>query len=73
MDRRLFALNTILAIVDTLIAALAILAFAWGSRYFERWWMLLFTIVPLILFNTHTLVLETPTEGGEKDAAEPHN
>lgn len=69
MDNKLFALNTILAIVDTLIAALAILAFAWGSRYFERWWILLFTIVPLGLFNAHSLVLDVPQqEEGENDS-----
>ncbi len=68
MDNKMFALNTILAIADTLIAALAILAFAWGSRYFDRWWMLLFTIIPLGLFNTHTLVLDVPQEEGENDS-----
>ena len=69
MDNKLFALNTILAIVDTLIAALAIIAFAWGSWNFERWWMLLFTIIPLILFNTHTLVLDLPEQkGGDENS-----
>ena len=65
MDNKLFALNTILAIVDTLIAALAIIAFAWGSWNFERWWMMLFTIIPLILFNTHTLILDIPQKGDD--------
>lgn len=68
MDNKMFALNTILAIVDTLIAALAILAFAWGSRYFDKWWMLLFTIFPLALFNAHTLVLDVPQEEGDNDS-----
>ena len=62
MDKRLFALNTILAVVDTMVAALAIIAFAWGSWNFDRWWMLLFTIVPLALFNTHTLVFYAEEE-----------
>lgn len=67
MDKRTFALNTVLAIVDTVIAALAIIAFAWGSWNFSKWWMLLFTIVPLALFNTHTLILDTVREEENAD------
>lgn len=67
MDKKIFALDVLITIADTLIAALAILAFAWGSRYFDKWWMLLFTIIPLALFNAHTLVLDT-TDGKGEDA-----
>lgn len=63
MDKRMFALNTILAIVDTVVAALAIIAFAWGSWNFDKWWMMLFTILPLILFNSHTVILNDIEEG----------
>lgn len=67
MDKKIFALDVLITIADTLIAALAILAFAWGSRYFGRWWMLLFTIIPLALFNAHTLVLDAPHEEENAD------
>ena len=62
MDNKLFTINIILAITDTLIAALAIIVFAWGSQYFERWWMLLFNLVPLAMFNAHALILDVPSE-----------
>ena len=67
MDKRIFALDVLITIADTLIAALAIVAFAWGSRYFERWWMLLFNIIPLALFNSHTLILDVPQEEENAD------
>ena len=57
MTKRIFVINIIFAITDTLIAALAIIAFATASFYFSRWWILIFTIVPLILFNSHSLLL----------------
>lgn len=67
MDKKIFALDVIITIADTLIAALAILAFAWGSRYFDKWWMLLFTIIPLAMFNSHALVLDAPQEEENAD------
>lgn len=68
MDKKIFALDVLITIADTLIAALAIVAFAWGGRYFDKWWMLLFNIIPLALFNSHTLILNVPQEEGENDS-----
>ena len=67
MDKKIFALDVLITIADTLIAALAIVAFAWGSRYFDRWWMLLFAVIPLALFNQHSLIVNADLERGEKD------
>jgi len=72
MTSKLLALNITYAIVDTIIAALAICAFGWGAWFFGRWWMLLFTIIPLALFNTHSAIVDADIEatqkGGEDDA-----
>lgn len=67
MSKPLAAINIIWAIGDVIICGLAILAFAWGSRYFDKWWMLLFTIIPLALFNQHSLIVNADLERGEKD------
>lgn len=63
------AINILLCVVDTLVCALAILIFAWCAKYFERWWIVLFSLVPLMLFNGHTLILDRQieAEGGEND------
>jgi hypothetical protein len=72
MTSKLLALNITYAIVDTIIAALAICTFGWGAWFFGRWWIILFTIIPLVLFNTHSAIVDADIEatqkGGEDDA-----
>jgi hypothetical protein len=72
MTSKLLTLNITYAIVDTIIAALAICAFGWGAWFFGRWWIILFTIIPLVLFNTHSAIVDADIEatqkGGEDDA-----
>lgn len=72
MTSKLLALNITYAIVDTIIASLAICAFGWGSWHFGRWWIILFTIIPLALFNSHSAIVDADIEaaqkGGEADA-----
>ena len=67
MTGKLLALNITYAVVDTIIAALAICGFGWGSWFFGKWWMLCFSIIPLALFNQHSLIVNADLERGEKD------
>lgn len=60
------AINILLCVVDTLVCALAILVFAWCAKHFDRWWITLFSLVPMLLFNGHTLILDEP--GKTEDA-----
>lgn len=66
MTSKILALNIIYAIVDTIIAALAICAFGWGAWFFGRWWIMLFTIIPLMLFNTHSAIVEADIEAAKE-------
>ena len=66
MTSKLLALNITYAIVDTIIAALAICAFGWGAWFFGRWWIMLFTILPLMLFNTHSAIVDADIEAAQK-------
>ena len=72
MSNKLLALNITYAIVDTLIAALSILGFSWGAWFFGKWWMMLFNIIPLALFNAHSAIVDSDVEaaqkGGDNDA-----
>ena len=73
MDKNIKTLNIIYAITDTLIAALSISCFAYMALHFERWWILLFSILPLVLYSQHTLVIESNIRrsgGGETDGRE---
>ena len=67
MSKPLAAINIIWAIVDVIICSLAILAFGWGAWFFGKWWLLLFVIIPLALFNQHSLIVNAGLERGEKD------
>jgi hypothetical protein len=66
MSDKIFKLNSLLAIVDTIIAAIAILAFVWASMNFEKWWLMLFTLVPLALFNGHSVIVDADIEAARK-------
>jgi len=72
MSNKLLALNITYAVVDTIIAALAICGFIFGAWHFGRWWIILFTIIPLALFNSHSAIVDADIEaakkGGEADA-----
>lgn len=66
MSKSLLAINILWALIDTIITALAICAFVWGARYFERWWLLLFAIIPLALFNQHSLVIDADLQAAKE-------
>ena len=66
MDNKLLTINIIYAITDTIIAALAIVAFAWGAWFFGKWWMLCFCIIPLGLFNSHSAIVNADIEAAQK-------
>lgn len=66
MTGKLLALNITYAVVDTIIAALAICGFGWGSWFFGKWWMLCFSIIPLVLFNSHSAIVEADIEAAKE-------
>lgn len=66
MTSKLLALNITYAIVGTIIAALGICAFGWGSWHFGRWWILLFAIIPLALFSGHSVIVEADLKAAEE-------
>lgn len=69
MDKKAFCLNIIIAIVDTIIAALSIVAFFAMAYSTQKWWIMLFALIPLMLFNNHAVVLLTNDKKEEDDDA----
>ena len=71
MSKSLTALNILWALFDTMICGLALCIFGWGAYYFNKWWVLLFMLIPLALFNSHTLVIDDDlkTQGEQNDAS----
>ena len=62
MDERLYRLNITYAIVDTLVCVLAVVGFAFAAWVFNKWWIVLFNIITLALFNSHLVVLKNANE-----------
>lgn len=67
MDERLYKLNMTYALTDTVVALVSILCFGVSAYFFERWWVNLFSIIPLALFHSHALVLDVDVaqKGGD--------
>ena len=62
MDEKLYKLNRTYAIVDTIICITAVLAFTFCAWWFNRWWITLFNVLTILLYNQHTLLLESDME-----------
>lgn len=75
MSKQLKTINIIFALSDTLICLVAIALFGAAAYWFSKWWIVMFTIVPLALYCNHTLIIEADIDaaqgkGGEDDGAE---
>lgn len=66
MNNKLLALNIVIAVVDTLIAALAIVTLAFAAVHFDKWGIALLCIVPLLFFYSHSLIIEADIEAAEE-------
>lgn len=66
MYKPLAAINIIWATGDVIVCSIAILAFSWGAWNFEHWGILLFNIIPLALFNQHSLIVDADLEEAKK-------
>lgn len=68
----MFKLNRILAISDTIVSVIAILTLGACAWYFNKWWIVLFSIIPLLLFYSRPMVMDADYEqvegGGDKNA-----
>lgn len=66
----MFVINIIKAIADLIISALGIMGFIYGANMFQRWWILLFTVLPLLMYYSSGIVVlsEPVEEGGENDS-----
>ena len=63
----MFVINIIKAIGDVLVSAVCIAEFTYGAYLFQRWWILLFSILPLLMYYSSGIVVigEPVEEEGE--------
>ena len=65
----MFVINIIKAVGDVLVSAACIAEFTYGSYLFQKWWVLLFALLPLLMYySSGIIVLNGSSEdGGEQD------
>ena len=67
MEKKLLAINIIITIADTLVCLAAVTTFGFAAIHFNRWWITLFSFVPLLLFNSHSLIINADLDAAEGD------
>lgn len=67
MSNKIFVLNILFSILETLICALVICVFAYMAYHFSKWWISLFNIVPLLGYNGWKMIAEERERGEESE------
>ena len=75
MSKSLTAINIILVITDLILSAMCVMGFAWSACYFSKWWLILFTLIPVLAYSHHSIIIESDIRqdrldklGGERDS-----
>lgn len=71
MDNNISKLNIVLAVADTVVASLAIAAFGAAAYVFCKWWILLFALLPITLFYSHSIIIDADIQEAEIDQLSP--
>lgn len=71
MDKKLFALNVVFAVSDLLFSALTVLVVTWAANHFGKLWIMLFLIIPVVLFNERTMVIDNDIRQAKVDQLKP--
>lgn len=70
MSKRLVLINLILTAFEFLICLSVIAAFSYAAFHFSHWWINLFSLLPLALFSSHGLIVDSDiaeAKRGEED------
>ena len=67
MDKKLAIINIIYALTDTIICGAAVAVFAFCAYHFDRWWIVLFCIIPLLFYNNRSIIINEGIETAKVD------
>ena len=59
MSKTMAVINIFLVVADLILSALVVCAFAWSAVYFHKWWLILFTLVPVALYSNHSVIVDS--------------
>lgn len=72
MDKKLFVLNLVYAFADLLFAALTVLVITWAAVHFDKLWIMLFLLFPVVLYNSHSVVIDSDIRQAKVDQLKPN-
>lgn len=58
MSNKLFALNIICTVFESLVCLSVIAVFTFTAYHFGKWWVCLFNVVPLFAYNGWRFMVE---------------
>ena len=58
MNKYLFVLNIICTVSELIVCCAVIFGFVFCAYHFGRWWISLFTIVPLLGYNGWKMIID---------------
>jgi fatty acid desaturase len=70
LSKEIKTINILYAITDTLVCILAVACFGAAAYLFNKWWIVLFNLVPLFLFFSHTLIIDSQIKEENEDGEE---
>ena len=66
MSRTMAVINILLVVAELILSALVVCGFAWTAVYFHKWWLVLFTLVPVALFSNHSVIVDADIRAAQK-------
>jgi len=74
MTNKLFALNILYTVFDLVVAIAGIALFGGAAWFFGKWWLTIFALLPLSLYNNRSMIISADIEaiqrGGGQDSEE---
>lgn len=71
MDKRILIINIVITFCDFLICALGMAVFGWAAFFFGKWWISLFGVIPLTLYSSHGLLVDSDIQQDKLEKLKP--
>ena len=67
MSKQLTVLNSLVALFDMIVCIAALTAFAYTAYHFDRWWITLFSLLALLMYNSKSFMIDQDIEDAQKE------
>ena len=60
-------INIAFAVADAIVCIVSVVAIAYVTASFGKWWIILFSFIPVAMYANHDVVVETNVEKSRND------